>query len=279
MLATTLDAFYLWDLSGRLRGFIDPTPMRSYPNEDEGISASFSPDGSLVALLSAKRTLICSATHLDSPAQRLYGPERDLEVQAVLGDRGPTQPGRDADAKFSAPRLRLSADGTVEAVLVDEATSATIKLAALTRADLPTAVSPAGDRLVALDGNAVRFWETTKGRETATIPLPALASRLMFTPDGTRLIVSLANGEALVWDTRPASDRQADRDQRAAERGPAEAYVDSLLAGTEPTGKLASMIREDNTASALSRVVRLEVLRERLEAIEPEAQKLYDLIK
>jgi len=94
------------------------------------------------------------------------------------------------------------------------------------------------------------------------------------TGDGTRLIISLADGSARVWDIREPAERRKDLQREWAERVPAGAYLDTLWNApltARPTASLREAIINDASLTPLRRLVAVELLVERTQDAKLEA--------
>jgi tetratricopeptide (TPR) repeat protein len=249
----------LWDLDGRCLGLVDLVVAGvQIVYSSHSASCLVGPNGRLAILQFGPTCVVVSAAQLDGPERQLVddwgvgvGVGLGAEVEALMADGAAA-----LDDKPAAPPVRRSAfDADIVA----------------------SALAPDGSRRVsAHHDRSVRFVDTATQRELAVLRLNETPTDLKFTPDGTRLIVMLGEEKALVWDTRPPEARQADRDARRAERGPAETLVDALLAGPKPSAELAPAIRADQALPALHRLAALEVLRERMAPIHAEARKVFN---
>tara|TARA_R110002096_G_scaffold435816_1_gene663002 strand:+ start:13820 stop:17806 length:3987 start_codon:yes stop_codon:yes gene_type:complete len=141
------------------------------------------------------------------------------------------------------------------------------------------ATHPTGTRIVtAAADNTVRFWDPETENELASIPMDAGVTNLTFTPDGTRLVIELDDGSARILDTRSAEDQAADVQRRWAERIPAGAYLDTLMAGPTPTDDLMPAIETSPALTPLRRLAAAELLGERLGDIDNEAKRAFETI-
>ncbi|MFO0857056.1 MAG: hypothetical protein U0640_06835 [Phycisphaerales bacterium] len=161
---------------------------------------------------------------------------------------------------------------------------------------------PSGLALTTLDGTrrivggadkTVRFYETKNGkptlpptsespegvyREVAVFRLDDAVTNLQMTGDGTRLIISLADGSARVWDIRDPAERRKDLEREWAERVPAGEYLDGLWntpIETLPTESIREKIIADASLTPLRRLVAVEMLEERLEDTRVAAEEAF----
>jgi len=130
-------------------------------------------------------------------------------------------------------------------------------------------------RIVAGEDRTIRFLETKSNREAAVFRMPETITNLQIAGDGSRLVISLADGTAQVWDIRDPEDRKQDLVREWAERGPAGAYVDELIAGPILTAVLPDAIVMDASLTALRRLVAVQVLDERLEDLNLAAERAF----
>lgn len=107
-------------------------------------------------------------------------------------------------------------------------------------------------------------------RQVASISMHEPIVDAVFTADGTRIFVTFRSGRGMVLDARSAEARNDDFLAREAERVPAAAYVERLLAGPLPTNKLDVVLGTDESLTPLRRLVAIEVLQERWERINCE---------
>jgi len=160
-----------------------------------------------------------------------------------------------------------------------------------------TLTTPDGSRIIKgfADGT-VRFYEAKDGkptlpptpatadapdgvlREVAVFRMPGAVSNLQMTGDGTRLIISLADGSARVWDIREPEERRKDLQREWAERVPAGEYLDTLWNAppTErPTASLREAIINDASLTPLRQLVAVELLEERTQDAKAEAARAF----
>jgi len=138
------------------------------------------------------------------------------------------------------------------------------------------ATHPDGSRIVTAAGdNTVRFWDTETEKQLAAIPMDAGVTNLTITPDGTRLVIELDDGSARIFDTRSAEEQAADVQRRWAERVPAGAYLDTLMAGPTPTDELMAIIETDRSLTPLRRLAAAEVFTERLADLTHQADRAF----
>jgi len=136
-----------------------------------------------------------------------------------------------------------------------------------------------GSRIVtAAADSTVRFWDPKTEKELAAIPMGAGVTNLTFTPDGTRLVIELDDGSARIFDTRSAEEQAADVQRRWAEREPAGAYLDTLMAGPTLTADLLAAVETDSSFTPLRRLAAAEVLAERLADIRAHAARAFAAI-
>ncbi len=162
-----------------------------------------------------------------------------------------------------------------------------------------TLTTPVGTRIIkgSADGT-VRFFEAKDGkptlpataespegtlREVAVFRMTASVTNLQMTGDGTRLIISLADGSARVWDIREPEERRKDLQAEWAERVPAGEYLDTLWNAPptqHPTESLREAIITDKSLTPLRRLVAVELLEERTQDTKAEAERaLFGIFK
>jgi len=116
--------------------------------------------------------------------------------------------------------------------------------------------SPDGTRIVTGGENGlVEFWEPSSRRRLAGFRLEAGVSNLAFSPDGTQLVLELTDGTIRIWDTRDAGAQRDERQRLDAERGPAQEYLQQLLAGPLSEDDLSTEILRDPSLSPARRLV------------------------
>jgi serine/threonine protein kinase/WD40 repeat protein len=128
--------------------------------------------------------------------------------------------------------------------------------------------TPDGTRHIKSDGRALRFIDAASEREVAVVTMANPVVNLEMIGDGTRLIIYLADGSARIWDIRDPSDRLKDAEAKWAERVPAGAYLNTLLASATPTAELENAVINDASLTPLRRLVAAEMLQERLAEID-----------
>lgn len=144
-------------------------------------------------------------------------------------------------------------------------------------------VAPDGTRRIAAGPDrTVRIFETAsepdpaKQRELAVIRVRSEVTDMHMTAESTRLVLSFADGSAQVWDIRDPSERQNDLEREWAERIPAAAHLDTLFAGPTSTDALHDAIVGDDSVTPLRRLVAAELLAERLDDMDTEAELVFD---
>ncbi len=162
----------------------------------------------------------------------------------------------------------------------------------------PSITTPDGRRRLSIQGptgqSAVRFFEASSGkptlpgssehpegvyREVAVFRMPEAVTNLQMTGDGTRLIIHLQSGSALVWDIRDPEARRRDLLVERSERVPAAAYLDTLWASDTPDDKLLDAVMSDASMTPLRRVVVAEMLENRLEHDRVAAEVAFEKLK
>ncbi len=254
----------VWDLQGRTIGAaID---LRHYMLDLDGSTLFTEGDDS-----DATRRIV-RIDRLDSPIMDV-----DFDVSLARDEvgsldatfhRASVTPERSAPARtirrvVTANTIELVASGVEPVALHHDRTVTAV------------AMSPDGLRVVTAAGTLVRFWDAASGHELADIPAVGSVNDLQFTPDGTQLILTMQDGNPLVWDSRPFEDRQHDRDARFAEFKPAREHVDQLLTTLTPIDQLADVIRKDGTLNAIRKVQALRWLRNRLAGIDHRAAEVF----
>jgi serine/threonine protein kinase/WD40 repeat protein len=141
-----------------------------------------------------------------------------------------------------------------------------------------TVTTPDGSRRIEADGRVVRFIDAKADRELAVLRTTAHVTHLTMTGDGTRLILHHADLPARVWDIRDPEERRAEMVRAWAERTPAGAYLDTLLAGPTPTTELENAVISDASLTPLRRLVAAELLLERLAHIDRAASTTFESI-
>jgi WD40 repeat protein len=203
------------------------------------LGCSFSPEGSLLSAQLGPTLLVVSTAQLDWPVSKINATDDvAAELELVLGD------------------AKVRMDGAPGPVR-----------------------SPDGKRQVSvLPDGRLRIIDADSGREAAALRPEMPAAGVMFTSDGTRLVVTVKDAPALIWDARDPSARRADWDARADERRPAEDYIKELLRGPREIDELETAIRADKEIPPIRRLVALEVLREKVAQFRVEAKALFRTI-
>ncbi|MCK6483652.1 MAG: protein kinase [Phycisphaerae bacterium] len=248
----------LWRVTGELAGFVDLSEQGA---ASDVTHAFFSPDGRMVVVGMRERMFALSASRLDWPVLRL---EYNVDAELAHLMIGATE----------KPMLRGDEARTTDAAAATNGPDPPPDH----HAGKPAAtLSPDGMRRVRLGADAsVRFVDANANRELVVFRLPTKPVSARFTPDGTRLVLVLPGARAVLWDARDPDARRADRNARHEERRPAERYVDALISGPTPLDQCEHSIRNDGTLSAMRRLVCLEVLYERTNAIETQAREYLD---
>jgi butyrate kinase len=96
------------------------------------------------------------------------------------------------------------------------------------------------------------------------------------TGDGTRLIISLADGSARVWDIRDPEERRKDLQADWAERVPAGAYLETLWTSQTPDDSLRETIINDASLTPLRRLVAAKMLEGRLDDDRRAAEQAFE---
>ncbi len=168
-----------------------------------------------------------------------------------------------------SPERRLMRRGSIPPAI---SINATLDVTEIGDPTLTLTTPDATRRIVGGSDRTVRFFDVASDREVASIRVDDAVTDLKMTADGTRLVIMLADGSARVWDIRDPGERRKDYERAWAERVPAGAYLDELMAGATPTGELMSAIEADESLTPLRRLVAAEMLQERLADMEHEAR-------
>ncbi len=169
-------------------------------------------------------------------------------------------------ASLGGPELTLKGDGIpLEIAAICEGQSCREGL---------TITDPSNTRrIVGSADKTVRFFDFVTNREVAVFRMPEAITNLKMTGDGTRLIVSLADETACVWDIREPAERREDMARRSSEREAAASYLETLMAGPIRREALRDTVVADPSLTALRRLVALEMLHHRLESLEADARR------
>lgn len=183
-----------------------------------------------------------------TPKDALYFPEwRDLRITAILA----SSPNGPSGLAITTPDgTRRIVGGSDKTVRFFEAKPAQ------PTAEAPAAISPAAPAAA----SALAAAPEAAPRELAVFRMPDAVTNLQMTGDGTRLIISLGDGSARVWDIRDPEERRKDLQTEWAERVPAGAYLDTLWASDTPDDRLRDAIINDASLTPLRRLVAVEML-------------------
>ncbi len=132
----------------------------------------------------------------------------------------------------------------------------------------------------------IQFFDTSGGsdplkqRQIASFRVPLAALSLHLSDDEQRIVVTLADGSAQVWDIRDPAERRIDIEREWNEREPATKYVASLLSSdaTSDADELKESILRDDSLTPLRRYVSIDILYERLNEIALDASWEFDRI-
>jgi hypothetical protein len=271
------DALWLQDTSGRCMGQLPGL----HQSQDSAHVAIFSFDGeNLVVDGYRNRTVVVPLAKFGSPIELLDDVHKEWRIEAARS----SQPSAISRSSVTRRSVHANSDGSIE--VHDGTNDQPTRLAGRQGAIQASAFSSDGTRLVTGGGDddrSICFWDTASWREMAVIRTSAGVTNLEFTPDDTRLIVTLADQTAQIWDKRDYAARQRDRDllfsQHREERPWALSYVNAILAPPKNgADSLEENIRRDGSLSALRRDVALEVLRGRLEEINAANEMVWGFV-
>ncbi len=122
----------------------------------------------------------------------------------------------------------------------------------------------------------LRFFDANSNLELAVFPMPHLITGIRLSDDDDRLVISLTDGTARIWDIRNAEERATAARERWTERGPAGVYLGQLWESPASTDALRDAVRSDPMLTPLRRLVAAEMLEHRLDDLRREAAAAYE---
>jgi|GEM_PF-1847467 len=135
-------------------------------------------------------------------------------------------------------------------------------------------LSPDASRILAVRGGKVVVWDAESGRELTQFETNEKVSRLAFSPGGSRLVLHLGDGNAEIWDSRPAADRMKDFEQRGSLWKEADAYISQLLKRDLPTDSLMMTAQNERQASSRLHSFILERLEKEIQVRDAYAREV-----